>query len=215
MKRVAVGALLLALAAATPGGAATPPALFVRPGLGIAGVRLGATVEQARQALAKRLILDEAQGVDRNRLRYLQYRSRDGNWILGFFGAPGTETLARIVSFAPNVRTTRGIGVGVPVSRLYASLRRSRPVCIQRQPFFNGREHYMRVVSCAIESRGATTAFVGGPPMCATAPLRYQGCPALRIRVGSVMIESDRLRLYKLSWWHPVTIIPKPPRHVG
>jgi hypothetical protein len=184
---------------------------LVRPGVAIGDVQLGTSIQQARRALGQPLIFEESERIPNDTLRYLQYTTRDGRWTIGFFGSRGKERVARIVSTAPRARTRSGIGVGNPVPTLYTRLRPHSPVCIQRQPFFNYVLHEMRVVSCAVRTPGATTAFLGGNPDCAADIIRYQGCARIRISVGSVMIEGDILRRFGLSWWYPVTVIPEPP----
>jgi hypothetical protein len=204
--------LLLGTLTASGAGATSAPVILVEPGASIGKVRLGMTIAQARRAVGRAFVLDDVDRVPNDTLRLLQYRTRDERWTVAFFGSPGLERVARVVSSAPRTRTKSGIGVGTPVLTLKGRLRGHRPVCIQRRPFFNYVEHAMQVVSCAVRRSGATTAFFGGIPICAAARvIRFQGCTNLRVKVGSVMIESDDLRRYKLSWWYPVTIIPAPP----
>jgi hypothetical protein len=211
---VAVGVAVLTATSVVPSatswGLTAKPVVLVKPGVAIGKVRLGMTIPQARQALGRPLVFEDVQRVPRDTLRLLRYRTKDGRWQVAFFGSPGRERLARVVSKAPGTRTAGGITLGMPISAVQARLRDYRPVCIQRHPFFNYVLHDLYVVACGVRTDGDTTVFDDGPPECAGPVIRYQGCQRLRITVGSVMVESDQLRLHKLSWWYPVVVIPPP-----
>ena len=170
-------------------------------------------LRETRRALGQPLGFDLARVIRKDNLRYLQYGTPDGQWIVGLFGTPGVERLALINSSLPSARTRAGVGVGTPVPNLPIRLRAQRPICIQRRPFINYSQHDLQDVACATGIVTATTVFYG-EASCAVPVVRYQGCEKLRVVVSSVAIESHELRSYNLSSWYPVVVIPEPPVYV-
>jgi len=71
-------------------------------------------LRESRRALGQPLVFDLARVIRKDNLRYLQYGTPDGQWIVGLFGTPGVERLALINSSLPSARTRAGVGVGTP-----------------------------------------------------------------------------------------------------
>lgn len=188
---------------------------LVRPGVGIGELRLGMTLEETLRTLGRPVVFEVVRVFPEQRLRYLQYRTRDYSWRIAVFGVRGRERLARISSRVRRERTRGGVGVGTPVAKLPVALRAQRPVCVKRYPFFNYVLHEdLYVAACAVRTPGidrSTTTVFDGEATCAVPVLRYQGCTSIRYRVGTVYMESDELTRYDLSWWYPVTVQPERP----
>jgi hypothetical protein len=147
--------------------------------------------------------------------RYLEYRTKDDRWRIGVFGIRGRERVALVRTRVRRERTKAGLGVGTPVLTIATRLRAQRPICVREYPFLNYVLHRdLRVRACAIRSRSierpATTSF-SGDATCAVAPIRYQGCPRIRYIVDSVVVESNELARYGLSWWPTDTSDPEWP----
>lgn len=185
---------------------------LVRPGEGIGKVRLGMTLTQARRSLGRPFVFERARLFPG--LRYLEYRTNDHAWDVGFLGPRGREGLVVVSTQAGSERTKEGVGVGTPVPAVAFKLRAHKPQCARSYPFINYRLHPLQVSRCAIRSettRGkATTSFVGRET-CTTPMIRYQGCPRIRYVVNWVTVESNRLYRYGLSRWDPDTSDPLPP----
>ena len=217
MRRLVGGVAALTLVVALmAGGASSAPTrdTLVRPGVGIGKLRLGMTLKESLRALDRPVVFEVVR-LREERLRYLQYRTRDNLWRIAVFGPRGRERLARISSSVRKERTRGGIGVGTPIATLPVKLRAQRPMCVKRYPTFNYVLHKeLHLAACAVKTptidRTTTTVF-SGEPTCAAPVVRYQGCTSIRYRVGTIYMESDELIPYRLSWWYPVTVEPERP----
>lgn len=204
--RVVIGALvstaLLALVLASAATPITSADALVRPGVGIGKLRLGMTLAQSRRALGQPLLLEQATRVSQGTLRLSRYESDNGLWQLALLGARGNEKLVSIGTTSRRERLPSGLGIGTIVSTIPERLSALDPKCVRGDAFINYRLVATGITTCAITTKGVLTIFVGEAE-CAVPPVRYQGCPEIRVPVATVAVEGPELTRLKLSAWDP------------
>jgi hypothetical protein len=200
---IAAVAIVTAAVVAAPAGATSTRDALIRPGIGIGKLRLGMTLAQARAALTQPLLLTKQRrfgGFQRYKW-FTEFRTRDAEWIVSFYGERGRERVVRIATAVRRERTSTGVGVGTLVSELPNKLRSLKPTCRKYAPWLNWQSSKPQLTVCAIEGPTVTTVFAG-QARCAVTPARYQGCPRVIVRVGSVRVEETALlRRLRLNHW--------------
>jgi len=203
--RTLVAVVLLVLAVAPLAEATSSRDAAVRPGVGIGKLRLGMTLVDVRKALAQPLFVSQPTRVSRG-ARYLQYESDNGLWQVGLLGPRGRERLASISTQSRRERL-RNVGVGTLVSTLPERLAPLSPKCVRGSAYINYNVIPSGIATCAITTKSVLTIF-WGDPQCAVPQVRYQGCPEVRVPVGTITVEGPEVKRAGFSAWDPD---PEPP----
>jgi hypothetical protein len=150
-----LGAALLAAAAGA--GIAGAAGLSIRPGVGIAMVRLGMTEAQLRLALGRPEAAHREPSTFGRVRAVLQYDGATYTVILD--GRPGALRVTAVSTTLPRHRSPEGFGVGTPERALkarFASLVRCEPlstVASSEGPFVARNQRWRR---CVVSGPGAT-----------------------------------------------------------
>jgi hypothetical protein len=197
-----LGCTILALTLAPAAGSTGAAETLLRPGIGIGKLRLGMTLAEARKALGQGLRFSYA-----SRTRHAgllrHYESQDGVWGLSVLGPKGKERLVRIGTDSPRERLSNGVGIGTPIATLPTRLKTLNPKCISGEFFLNHNRIPAPIASCAMMTTGRALTIFLGDAQCAVPPIRYQGCPRLRVTIATLVVESSELSRIGLSTWNP------------
>ena len=116
---LAVVALAVACALASPAASHDQANARIDPGKGIGGVRLGMTLTQVRAVLGKPNVVNKRESFGFGN-EYVEYDWGWGKWAVGFSGNKGAGRVVLVSTLLAKERTREGIGVNTPQTRLKA-----------------------------------------------------------------------------------------------